>query len=65
MPDNTKPVTVENGILIIRIPLTEPVPSSTGKTLLVAQMATGYDVSVKEPKTGKGIRVSLTAMIKP
>jgi hypothetical protein len=65
MPENTKPVTVENGHLVIRIPLMDPVPSSTGKTLLIGQLATGYDATVREPKTGKPIRVSLTAMVKP
>lgn len=65
MPQDNKPVSVENGVLVIRIPLTDPVPSSTGKTLLIGQLATGYDATVKEPKTGKPIRVSLTAMIKP
>lgn len=64
MSQTVKTVSIQDGHLVIRIPLQEPVPSSTGKTLLVAQLGTGYLGDVIEPKTKKPVRVQVTAMVK-
>jgi len=54
-------VTVENGNLIIRIPLQDPKPSKTGKTLLVASTG-GFQKTTAEVD-GKPVTVGVNAFI--
>lgn len=52
--------TVENGELVIRIPLEAPRPSSTGKTLIVA--STGGNVLTTAKVDGKPITLGLKCL---
>ena len=54
--------TIEKDMLVVRIPLTTPTPSSTGKTLLVS---TTHGGKVAEGLTigGKPVTISLNAFI--
>ena len=53
----------DRGTLVVRIPLTAPAPSSTGKTLTVASthgnQPTGLMID------GQVVKIGLTAFIKP
>ena len=53
--------TIEKDVLVVRIPLTAPTPSSTGKTLLIATTHGGKvsDVTIQ----GKPVTISLNAFI--
>ena len=63
----TVPTLVNNAaghpVLLVPVALETPRPSSTGKTLIVGQVAGGYGPAV-DPATGKPIRINLTAMVK-
>ena len=54
--------TIENGVLVIRIPLEKPRPSATGKTLLVA--STGGNVVTSAIVDGKPVVVGLNAYVR-
>lgn len=54
--------TIENGKLVIRIPLTAPRPSASGKTLVVASTNGNQTTSVMID--GKPVVVGLNAYIK-
>jgi len=54
-------VTVESGNLVIRIPLQDPKPSKTGKTLLVASTG-GFQKTTAEVD-GKPVTVGVNAFI--
>lgn len=56
-------VTIENNELVIRIPMCEPRPSSSGKTLVVA--SSGGNQATTATVDGKPIIVGLNAYIKP
>jgi hypothetical protein len=53
---------IEDGCLVIRIPLQTPTPSSSGKTLIVA--STGGNVVTTAMVEGKPVVVGLNAYIK-
>jgi len=55
-------VTIENGMLVIKLPLQTPVPSSTGKTLVVA--STHGNVKTDAAINGKPITIGVNAYIK-
>lgn len=57
-------VTIEKNELVIRIPLQEPTPSATGKTLVVATSHGNQKTDCKHPKGGE-ITVGVNAYIKP
>lgn len=55
--------TIEGKDLVIRIPLQQPTPSSSGKTLVVAST---HGNQVSEAKVdGKPVTIGLNAYIKP
>lgn len=54
---------IENGNLIITIPLQTPTPSSTGKTLVVATTSGNKATGVKV--NGKEVILGVNAYIKP
>lgn len=56
-------VTIENNELVIRIPMCEPRPSASGKTLVVA--TTGGNQTTTAMVQGKPIVIGLNAYIKP
>lgn len=53
--------TIENGDLVIRIPMTEPRPSSSGKTLVVA--SSGGNKATTATVNGKPVIIGLNAYI--
>lgn len=53
---------VDDGVLVIRIPLEAPRPSATGKTLIVA--STGGNVVTTATIDGKPIVVGLNAYVR-
>jgi hypothetical protein len=55
--------TVEGNELVVRIPLQKPAPSSTGRTLIVAN--SGGPKATEAEVNGKKITVNLSAWIKP
>ena len=59
---HTTQAKIENNELVIRIPLEEPKPSSSGKTLIVASM--GGNVQTDVEVNGKPVFVGLNAYIK-
>lgn len=56
-------VTIEKNELIIRIPVIEPRPSASGKTLVVA--TTGGNQVTTAMVNGKPVTIGLNAYIKP
>jgi hypothetical protein len=56
-------VTVDNGFLVIRIPMQTPTPSATGKTLVVA--STHGNMATTAVVNGKPVVVGVNAYIKP
>lgn len=54
---------IENGNLVISIPMGTPAPSKTGKTLVVASTHGNKTTDVKVQ--GKPVTVGLNAFIKP
>jgi hypothetical protein len=54
-------VSIEGNDLIIRIPMTKPTPSSTGKTLSVA--SSGGSKATEATVNGKPVVVNLNAYI--
>ena len=56
-------VAIENNELVIRIPMCEPRPSSSGKTLVVA--TTGGNQTTTALVQGKPFIIGLNAYIKP
>lgn len=56
--------TIENGELIIRLPLQAPRPSSTGKTLVVATTG-GNQTMPTAVVNGKPVTIGVNAYIKP
>jgi hypothetical protein len=55
-------VTIENNELVIRMPLEEPTPSASGKTLVVA--STRGNVVTSAMIQGKPITIGLNAYLK-
>ena len=56
-------VTIEGKDLVIRIPMCEPRPSASGKTLVVA--TTGGNQTTTATVSGKPVVIGLNAYIKP
>jgi hypothetical protein len=54
-------ITIENNVLVIRVPLTTPTPSHTGKTLTVA--STRGNIKTTAMVHGKPVTVGLNAYI--
>lgn len=54
--------TVENGMLVVRIPMTTPTPSASGKTLSVA--SSGGNKATTVQVNGKPVIVGINAYIK-
>lgn len=54
-------VTIEKGVLVIRIPMTEPTPSASGKTLSVASTHGNQKTDVEVD--GQRVIVGLNAYI--
>ena len=54
---------IENGTLVIRIPMQTPAPSSTGKTLVVA--TTSGNKVTTAMVNGKPVTIGVNAYIKP
>lgn len=54
-------VTIKNNVLFIEIPLQNPAPSSTGKTLIVAS-SNGIAVT-SATVNGKAVKIGLNAFI--
>jgi len=63
MDTNTITAKIENGRLIISMPVTEPKPSVSGKTLVVA--STHGNVPTAANVRGKPIIIGVNAYIKP
>ena len=55
-------VSIENNELVIRMPMCEPRPSSSGKTLVVA--STGGNLATTAMVNGKTVIIGLNAYIK-
>jgi hypothetical protein len=55
-------VKIENNELVIRIPMKEPRPSSSGKTLIVA--TTGGNLKTDVEVNGQPVYIGLNAYIK-
>lgn len=53
---------IENGTLVVRIPVQAPSPSKTGKTLIVA--SSGGNVVTAATVNGKPVTIGLNAYIK-
>jgi hypothetical protein len=53
---------IENGKLIISIPITAPRPSASGKTLVVA--TTGGNIQTAATVDGKAVTIGVNAYIK-
>lgn len=61
--DNTLKVTIENGCLIIRLPMNPtPVPSASGKTLVVA--STHGNVATTAVVNGQPVVLGINAYIR-
>jgi len=61
--DNTLKVTIENGCLIIRLPMNPtPVPSANGKTLVVA--STHGNVATTAVVNGQPVVLGINAYIR-
>ena len=61
--DNTLKVTIENGMLVIRLPMNPvPTPSASGKTLVVA--STHGNVATTAVVQGKPIIIGVNAYIR-
>lgn len=56
-------VTIEKQELVIRIPLSAPRPSASGKTLVIASTNGNMRTDAKEPTTGRQITIGLNAYI--
>jgi hypothetical protein len=54
-------VTIENNELVIRIPMTDPRPSASGKTLVVA--SSGGNKATTATVNGKPVIIGLNAYI--
>lgn len=57
-------VTIEKGELVIRIPLQEPRPSSSGKNLVVASTGGNVKTDCLHPKSKQPITIGLNAYYK-
>jgi hypothetical protein len=55
-------VKIENGVLFIQMPLQQPQPSSTGKTLLIATTHGNHKTGVMH--NGKEVTIAVNAFIK-
>jgi hypothetical protein len=55
-------IRIENGKLIIEMPLQQPQPSSTGKTLLIATTHGNHKTGVMH--NGKEVTIAVNAFIK-
>jgi len=60
---NETQVTIDNGVLVIRIPMQAPTPSATGKTLVVA--STHGNIQTAAMVNGKTIVVGVNAYVRP
>lgn len=61
--DNTLKVTIENGMLVIRLPMNPtPVPSGSGKTLIVA--STHGNVATAAVVQGQPVTIGVNAYIR-
>ena len=63
MDANTITAKIENGRLVISMPVTDPKPSVSGKTLVVA--STRGNVATTASVRGKPVIVGVNAYIKP
>jgi hypothetical protein len=54
-------VTIENGMLVVRIPMQTPTPSASGKTLVVA--SSKGNVKTAATVKGKPVTIGLNAYI--
>lgn len=57
-------VSIEKGELVIRIPMIEPRPSSSGKNLVVATTGGNVDSGVVHPKLKTPIKIGINAYCK-
>jgi hypothetical protein len=53
--------TIENGYIVVRIPLQTPTPSSSGKTLIIASTAGAAKAGVQH--NGQPVSVNVNAWI--
>lgn len=58
-------VSIEKNELVIRIPMTEPTTSPSGKTESVASSHGNQKTGVMLPKDGREIIIGLNAYVKP
>lgn len=58
-------VSIEKNELVIRIEMTEPKPSSSGKNLIIASTHGNVKTDVAHPKSKRPITVSVNAYYKP
>jgi hypothetical protein len=66
VPKNIMKATIENGDLVVRMPMTEPTPSkATGKTLMVANSGGAVNTGLLHPVSKQPIRVNLMAYFYP
>lgn len=56
-------VAIESNVLVIKIPLTQPTPSATGKTMVVA--STRGNQPTTATVNGKPLTVAVNAYFKP
>ena len=57
-------VTIEKGELVIRIPMQEPTPSASGKTLVIASSRGNQKTDCVHPKLKQAITVGVNAYVK-
>ena len=58
-------VTIEKGELVIRMPLSEPKPSQSGKNMIVASTRGNVKTDCVHPKEKKALTVAVNAYYKP
>lgn len=59
--EQTVEVKIEKNDLVIRIPMCEPRPSGSGKTMVVATTGGNVTTTVEHPKLKKPIKIGLNA----
>lgn len=64
-PANPMKVSIEKNELVIRIELSEPKPSGSGKNLIVASTHGNVKTDVLHPKSKRPLTISLNAYYKP
>lgn len=58
-------VTIEKGMLVIKMPLEEPKASGSGKTMVIASSHGNVKTSCIHPKSKQPITVGVNAYFKP